>query len=1342
MFVSQIIDEVLEILGTTDRPKALRKLTQAVQALMQSGHHYHANAEVDICTGWDGMTVTLPRGIEVPLAVNVDGSPTYFRGRLFQYHVNKGGMYNPVGWAWDDRGMVATQMDIRQPSQLIAVAENEGDAGKFIRVIGTDSNNRDLRAQLDNGTGVDGALIRVRALSEFPYGTIQPDGLTINTRSAAAAPLYVFVTESINHQFQSGQSVVIDFSLGALPVGLVKGQIYYIGVIDDYSFSLHQNELDGIGGVNPILLTSIVGDPLITFIDSRSVSLYSGVSIDSIPVVGVDSPNSVTFSQLSPAPLPAPLVEDVVYFVKEIKATNVTGNKSSFEIYPTSLDAVNGSNIISLTGVLTTSPSSTLFLRKQMTAQTKLVFSSTSGYSSGDIVQANTSGGTLPQPLIVGQNYYAHVLPGDPSPITLHLNYADSITGENSINLITAGSGSNSIVKLVEATASPGTQNNITASNFSLPAPKGDGAIVTALVSGPVTGATFVSNGTRYASNATATVSDLGGYNYTSAPTITLVGGTFTSAAQLTAVMLPTVTETGGTMLYVSDVNILNAGSGYSSANLPKVVFSGGLGSGGFHARANLRINSSGVVTGISLIPYGTGASVSVTVNTITFIPNALIINQSGSGYVYPPRLTISAPPTSSNSSLSAATIEAVPDQTFITTLSSQQAPLLVGQQLRIVPTQQPTYWMDGVVVSFSGNTLVFDKFSSNGSGTYSSWSITSSTIGIQATGVLTISPSFVSEYIVENGGSGYDAPPAISISDSGGGSGAVGNAVIDRYGIGVINVLTGGTGYSSVSTATITDSNGGTGYGATATVLVSAGVIQSVTVTNRGVGYSNPLITISPSGGSNATFSFEFTSVIASIDPVAQGTGYALAPLVTVNPSTGVFVQFSSTGTMPAPLVQGTSYRAEYPRTGNSFTVKNADFSDINITSTGSGSFYVVLSHTFTIGFTDFWSGDFTSLTTNAVRVQSDLELPSTSPVINQTTTYYLKKVTNTLAKLYTDSGTQSLVSVTGLGLGQSYFALPYTATARCFNNQFNIENIQYLSSGTIVGFTSSGTLPAPLNGFGIPEWVLNVSGNRFSLKTTFGVDVVFTDLGTGSDLSLVVRRIAENKSSYEIESENCFLQTGEAVTVRASSGDSLPNPFLSTETYYVRRTGQNSFTLFTTRNDALDNGTPIRILSVGDTIDSTFYTDSITEPTLVKSVMHVEKPVTVGYVSLYAFDYGRSNDMALIGQYHPSETNPKYRKIRIGKPCAWVRMIYRVRSPEITSEYDYIPLESPRAIIAAVHAVDLEDKDFLEQAQKYWQVASAYLRNENESMDGHAMQVPQINNLTYGDGSDPVMF
>ena len=114
----------------------------------------------------------------------------------------------------------------------------------------------------------------------------------------------------------------------------------------------------------------------------------------------------------------------------------------------------------------------------------------------------------------------------------------------------------------------------------------------------------------------------------------------------------------------------------------------------------------------------------------------------------------------------------------------------------------------------------------------------------------------------------------------------------------------------------------------------------------------------------------------------------------------------------------------------------------------------------------------------------------------------------------------------------------------------------------------------------------------------------------------------------------------------------------------------------------------------------------------------------------------------MALIGQYHPTELNPKYRRIRIGKPCAWARIIYRVTHPTITSVYDYIPLENERAIIAAVHACDLEDKDFMEQAQKYWGVAINYLKNQNESMEDHAMKTPQVNNITYGDYTDDVMF
>lgn len=1260
MFASQIIEEVLEILGTTDRPKAFKKLTQAVQALMQAGHYFHLNSEVDICTGWDGMTVTLPRGIEVPLAVNMDGSPSYFRGRLFQYSVNKGGMYNPVPWAWDDRGMVATQMDIRQPSQLIAVAENEGDAGKVIRVIGTDANNRDLRAQLDNGTGVDGALIRVRALSEFPYGTILPDGLTINTRSASADPLYIFQSDNGAHQFQSGQSVVLRFSDETIPPELSQGQRYYVGVIDETKFSLHQNELDAIGGVNPILLTKISATGSFDFADSRKISPYSGLRTQ-IPVVEIDTPNSVTFSKFNSFELPSPLVENAVYFVRQVDPATIPGgvftNSSAFEVYQTSSDATNKKNALSLTGAPINVTRAVLNLRKPIFPQTKLEFTTSSGYSSGDIVQVNTSGGTLPQPLIVGQNYYAHVLPGSPAPISLHYNYADSLTGENPINLKTNGSGNNSVVKLLEATASPGTKNNISTNGFVLPPPLGEGASIRALASGPITSASFVNQGSGY-NFASATLSDLGGYNYTSAPTIQLVGGTFTTAAQLIPVMGTTVVQGGGTMQFVAGVTVANAGSGYSSQNLPKVVFIGGLGPGGVHAKAQLLINPSGQVTGVSFLPYGTGGLVAIGVNTITKIPNSITIVQSGSGYVYPPRVTITPP--------------------------NDASP-------------------------------------------------------VQAVAVVGITTSFISDYIVENGGKNYQSAPALKIS-GGSGNGAVANAVLDRYGIGTINVLTGGSGYSSNSTATINDSAGGTGGGATATVQVVGGVVQSVTVTNAGSGYSNPTITISPSPTTLATFSFEFTSVVVDVEPVAKGSEYSVPPIVSVVPSTGVFIQVSSTGTLPAPLVQGASYRAEYPRTGNSFTIQNADFSDINITSTGSGEFYVVLSYSFSVGFTGLWNGNFFGLTTNAVKIQAEFELPVTSPPINQTTTYYLKKITDTSARLYLDSGTTSEVLVTSFGIGNVYFALPYQASAVCFSNSFNIDDSRYLKTGTIVKLEGTD-LPAPLNTF-LPYTLFVGFDNKIRL-TYAGSTIELTTLGNSSDISLVISRESSSYPSYGINSENCSLQTGGAVTVRAKPGDSLPEPLLETSTYYVRRTGQNSFVLFATKDEALSNGSgKIRILSVGDSVDSTFYTDSITEPTLVKAISHIEKPVTIGYVSLYAFDYGRSNDMALIGQYHPSETNPKYRRIRIGRPCAWVRMIYRVRSPEITSEFDYIPIENPRAIIAAVHAVDLEDKDFIEQAQKYWQVASAYLRNENESMDGHAMQTPQINNLTFGDGSDPVMF
>ena len=1242
MFVSQVIDEVLDILGTTDKPKAYRKLTQAVQILMQSGHWFHTNAEVDVCTGWDAQTITLPRNIEVPLGVNVDGSPTYFRGRLFQYHVNKGGMYNPVGWAWDDRGMVATQMDIRQPSQLVAVAEHEADAGKVIRVIGTDSNNRDLRSQMDDGTGVDGLLVPIHAQSDFPYGTIQPDGVTITTRTSAIDPLSKFQS-STAHQLTSGPSATLSIASGSTPVDLTVGSEYYIGVVDDTTIQLHQSELDAIYGQNPIKLQSIVGcnANAVTLTDSRQAQLQTALALGSQPSIVIDSPNEVNFYQVDlNTPLPSPLKTGVTYFVNQLDLTHL-------QIFQTRIDAENKTNPIYLSG---NTAGLRVGIRKAITAQTKLTFSTAPGFAAGDTVEVYTNGGVLPQPLVTGQSYYIGTVDGDSLAVTLHPSYADAIAKTNSINFVTAGSGNFSVAKLIPATAIAGTTNNISAVGFNLGTASGSGAVIQAQVVGPVTSASINSAGAGY-TNATATFADSGGYNYNSVPSVVVSGGTYTSQATCHAV-LSTDPATG--IKYVSSVVMDYVGSGYNSLTPPKIVFNGGLSANGFEAVATPQI-SGGQVVSISLNSIGNGASANVSVNTISTLVNGISLTSPGANYLYPPRVTLTGP--------QGAVFTGGIDGTTLTVTGVSTGVVRVGGEIsgeNVIP----------------GTTITGFINASGGVGTYTVSNTHTPAIpntqiteaGVQATASCSITTAFVNACKIIDGGSGYTTAPAIFFT-------------------------------------------GGQGSGAVATAVINSGSVTSVTM-------------------------------------VAQGSGYTSAPAATVSPSTGVFVQFSSSGTMPQPLEQGNSYLAEAPSSANTFTVRNSDHSEVNITSTGSGNFYLVLSRTFGVGFTNKWIGDFAGISSgNPVTLQTDYQLPVTNPSTSPDSTVFIGKISNTEAYLYPNSSLGTPIQVLQIGIGQSYLSSVLNATSVVYNNVVALDSSAYLSVGQNVSFTTSGTLPSPLNS-SYTYVIASITGNGVTL-TRNSIPVDFTTLGVGQLLLNVVRSFTA-LASTSIICENSMIETGNQITVRPNGDDSLPNPLLAStyqtpHVYYARSIKGNAFELYDTFGNALNAPSitgRISFLTSGDTISSVFFSDLVTSQTLVKIVRHVEKPVTVGYVSLYAFDYGRSNDMALIGQYHPTETNPKYRRIRIGKPCAWARIIYRVKAPEITSIYDYIPIENTRAIVAAVHAVDLEDKDFMEQSQKYWQAAIMYLKNENDSMDGHAMMPPQINNETYGDGTDCVMF
>jgi hypothetical protein len=1108
MFVSQIIDEASEILATTDKDKVFKKLTQAVQILMESGHYLYTNAEVDVCTGWDGQTITLPRGIEVPLGVNVDGSPTYFRGRLFQYHVNKGGMYNPVDWAWDDRGFVSTIMDIRQPSQVVAVAEHNADAGKQIRLIGTDSNNRELRTQLENGQTVDGILVDIHSQGDFPYGTIVPDGIQIDTRKVAVSPISKFISATA-HQLLSGQSVVYTQTAGEVK-NLVNGETYFVGYENANEISLYKSALDAQYKSNKINLQSIVASQAARFTDKRNANLLTAVNFVSTPSIAIDSPNSVSFSVggagFAPR-LPTPLIAGATYYANPQDADNLL-------IYSSFSDAQNKNNPVLMTG---TSGKFNIDIRKPINPQTTLKFNVRHYYLNGDEVQAFTSGGTLPAPLISGQKYFVNVI--DTQTISLHTNLADANASTpsslvNPVVLTDNGTGVNALVKLIPATSIIGTTSQITAPGFPIAAPLGSGATAQAVVVGSVV-----------------------------------------------------------------QVNITNAGSGYTT--VPTITF----------AAPPAPPEGSGQVASPA-----TGYAVMVpdAVGSITNKIGSIVLTNAGSGYATNPAITIS-----SGSASASATIQT----------------------------------------------------------------------------------SLVSKFNITNGGSGYTDTPIVKIT-GGGGTGATATAVIDPNN----NTVTG-------------------------------------------------------------------------INIITEGTGYTSTPAVTITASSGVFVEFVSTGSLPSPLEAGVAYKAEPPLNtslGN-FTVKTAEGNSINITSAPTGNFFLALSRSFTVGFNNIWNADYAGISTGqGVYLDSDYLLPSG---VSNNVLYYIRKLNATSAQLYNSAAnaqatgsTTGLITVGGIGTGQTYFALRVPAYAKAYNNLLYVDYNQYINDNTRVKFSTTGTLPFPL--VAGTTYLASPQGQYLSLKDQSNNPIVFAQAGIPTlqigEMNLLIERDFTISPSTNITVENSLFNTGEQLAVRPSENDSLPNglqqnTLLSPKYYYARDIGKNLIELYDTSANAINTSSTtgrITFLDIGNSVESYFFTDVILPPVFIKSIYHIEKPETLGYVSLYAFDNGRSNDMALIGQYHPKETNPKYRRIRIGKTCSWARIIYRVKSPQITSEYDYIPLENQRAILAALHAVDLEDKDFFDQSQKYWSVAYGYLKNQNESMEGHAMQPPQINNITYGDYTDAVMF
>ena len=146
------------------------------------------------------------------------------------------------------------------------------------------------------------------------------------------------------------------------------------------------------------------------------------------------------------------------------------------------------------------------------------------------------------------------------------------------------------------------------------------------------------------------------------------------------------------------------------------------------------------------------------------------------------------------------------------------------------------------------------------------------------------LTPGTVDGITVTNAGSGYTAPPTVTISS---GSGAAVTPTVGDGRVTFIRITSGGSGY--VSAPSVVFGNTGTGgSGAVATAQMTGGVVTGITITNGGLGYTSaPSVSFVGGGGSGAAATATINGLTAlSVSPT--GSGYQVPPTVVISSGAG----------------------------------------------------------------------------------------------------------------------------------------------------------------------------------------------------------------------------------------------------------------------------------------------------------------------------------------------------------------------------------------------------------------------------------------------------------------------
>jgi hypothetical protein len=271
------------------------------------------------------------------------------------------------------------------------------------------------------------------------------------------------------------------------------------------------------------------------------------------------------------------------------------------------------------------------------------------------------------------------------------------------------------------------------------------------------------------------------------------------------------------------------------------------------------------------------------------------------------------------------------------------------------------------------------------------------------------------------------------------------------------------------------------------------------------------------------------------------------------------------------------------------------------------------------------------------------------------------------------------------------------------------------FLADFTQVQFTTTGTLPQPLEPS--VDYLVSVLNGALAVYNLSSEAITLTDIGSGQH-NLSLARTVTVVPSVSLDIPDHQFAPGDALTV--VSDGVLPDPLTAGTTYFARPVYFGAIALYDTPEHATDITSTegeVIFLSVGSGSHQTVQT---LPPYQIAEVTQMEKPVTDGYIRVYGWDTSRDTNLALLGDLHPTETNPAYRRIRIAAKTLWVRMKYRKRSITITSVRDFINLDSKMAIMMMVQSQDLLIKRFADEAERYRVIAIDYLNRRNRALDG----------------------